>query len=76
MSFGSASTSFGPSHNTHNPTPSPTPLLAPDLSALQSASRILHAQFLKDAQAVPDLGDMLSLCALHSFFSIQAFILF
>ena len=32
-----------------------------DLPALQAASRVLHEHFLKDAQAVPDLGDMLTI---------------
>jgi nuclear pore complex protein Nup155 len=31
-----------------------------DLSLLQNASRVLHDQFVKDAQAVPDLGETLS----------------
>lgn len=38
--------------------PRPTP--AVDLPALQNASRVLHGQLLKDAQAVPELGDMLA----------------
>ncbi|KAI0082270.1 nucleoporin [Panus rudis PR-1116 ss-1] len=45
-------------------TPSPTPLL--DLPALQSASRVLHDQFVKDAQAVPELGEMLTTSGLQS----------
>lgn len=32
-----------------------------DLAALQSASRVLHDQFIKDAQSVPDLADMLTI---------------
>ncbi|KAI0094802.1 nucleoporin [Irpex rosettiformis] len=32
-----------------------------DLPALQSASRVLQDQLVKDAQAVPELGDMLSI---------------
>ncbi|KAI0033421.1 nucleoporin [Vararia minispora EC-137] len=59
MSFASASTSLFPSRS-HLPAP-PPPAPALDILALQSASRVLHAQFLKDAQAVPDLGDMISL---------------
>jgi hypothetical protein len=31
-----------------------------DLPALQSASRVLQDQFVKDAQIIPDLGDMLT----------------
>jgi nuclear pore complex protein Nup155 len=31
-----------------------------DLHALQNASRILHDQFAKDAQIIPDLGEMLA----------------
>ncbi|KAJ6604576.1 nucleoporin [Mycena vulgaris] len=31
-----------------------------DLSALQNASRVLHDQFAKDAQIIPDLGDTLT----------------
>lgn len=36
-----------------------------DLSALQTASQVLHEQFLKDAQAVPELTDMLSIRTLR-----------
>ncbi|KAI0757109.1 nucleoporin [Daedaleopsis nitida] len=36
----------------------PAPVL--DLPALQAASRILQDQLVKDSQAVPDLGDMIS----------------
>jgi len=35
----------------------PTPV---DLPALQSASRVLQDQFVKDAQIIPDLGDTLT----------------
>ncbi|KAF9244625.1 nucleoporin [Melanogaster broomeanus] len=35
----------------------PSPVV--DLSGLQSASRVLHDQFLKDSQIVPDIGDLL-----------------
>jgi len=31
-----------------------------DLPGLQSASRVLHDQFMKDAQIIPDIGDMLT----------------
>lgn len=37
----------------------PPPVL--DLPALQAASRVLHEQIAKDAQIVPDLGDMLTI---------------
>ncbi|PIL32067.1 transporter [Ganoderma sinense ZZ0214-1] len=36
------------------------PAQALDLPALQAASRVLQEQLVKDSQAVPDLGDMLS----------------
>ncbi|CAL1695590.1 unnamed protein product [Somion occarium] len=42
----------------------PPPLL--DLPSLQSASRVLHDQFVKDAQSVPELGDMLTGSGLQS----------
>lgn len=49
------------------PTQEPRPTL--DLPALQSASRVLHEQYLKDAQAVPELSDMLTIRMLcHPFF--------
>ncbi|KAL4070880.1 nucleoporin, partial [Scleroderma citrinum] len=35
----------------------PSPIV--DLSSLQSASRVLHDQFLKDSQIIPDLGELL-----------------
>lgn len=37
----------------------PTP--AVDMPSLQSASRVLEEQLVKDAQAVPELGDMLTI---------------
>ncbi len=37
----------------------PIPTL--DLPALQSASRVIQEQLVKDAQAVPELGDMLTI---------------
>lgn len=40
--------------------PKPAPL---DLAALQAASRVLQDQLIKDAQIVPDLGDMLTIRA-------------
>ncbi|KAG2150078.1 nucleoporin [Suillus cothurnatus] len=36
------------------------PPSALDLPGLQSASRVLHDQFMKDAQIIPDIGDMLT----------------
>lgn len=36
----------------------PAPVV--DLLALQSASRVLHDQFIKDAQVIPDLADTLT----------------
>lgn len=39
------------------------PIPAVDLPALQSAGRVLHDQLVKDAQAVPELGDMLTIRA-------------
>lgn len=38
----------------------PRPASALDLPGLQSASRVLHDQFMKDAQIIPDIGDMLT----------------
>ena len=32
-----------------------------DLPALQGAGRVIHEQLVKDAQAVPELGDMLTI---------------
>ena len=32
-----------------------------DLPALQAASRVLQDQFVKDAQIIPDLGELLSI---------------
>lgn len=37
----------------------PAPVL--DLPALQNASRVLHDQLTKDAQVIPDLGEMMSI---------------
>ncbi|KAJ2920291.1 hypothetical protein MD484_g125, partial [Candolleomyces efflorescens] len=39
------------------PPPKPAPV---DLTALQSASRVLHDQLAKDAQVIPDLGETIS----------------
>jgi nuclear pore complex protein Nup155 len=41
--------------------PAPAPVV--DLAALQSASNALQEQLSKDAQAVPDLGEMLTIRA-------------
>ncbi|KAI0068445.1 nucleoporin [Artomyces pyxidatus] len=41
------------------PPPKAVPTL--DLPALQSASRVLQEQFAKDAQTIPDIGDMLTI---------------
>ncbi|KAG6332506.1 hypothetical protein ID866_6583 [Astraeus odoratus] len=35
----------------------PTPIV--DLASLQSASRVLHDQFVKDSQIIPDVGELL-----------------
>lgn len=40
------------------PAPGPAPPL--DLPGLQAASKVLQDQFVKDASAVPDLGDTLT----------------
>lgn len=48
---------FGP------PAQKPEPVV--DLPALQNASRVLQEQFVKDAQIVPDLGDMLTIRAFN-----------
>ena len=37
-----------------------------DLAALESAGRVLHDQLVKDAQTVPELGDMLSICTCYT----------
>ena len=37
------------------------PAPAVDLPALQGAGRVLHDRLVKDAQAVPELGDMLTI---------------
>lgn len=37
------------------------PVPTVDLPALQGAGRVLHDQLVKDAQAVPELGDMLTI---------------
>jgi hypothetical protein len=65
MASGSRSTPPGPFHvsdNTGRIASRPTSKLASvvDLGALQSASRVLQDQFLKDAQIIPELGDMLT----------------
>jgi nuclear pore complex protein Nup155 len=62
----SASRSFsGPLASTNGlisrqplPAAKPTPVV--DLQALQSASRVLQDQFIKDAQVIPDLVDTLT----------------
>ncbi|KAJ8595951.1 nucleoporin-domain-containing protein [Rhizopogon salebrosus TDB-379] len=40
--------------------PQARPASVLDLPGLQSASRVLHDQFMKDAQIIPDIGDMLT----------------
>lgn len=49
------------------------PVPTVDLPALQGAGRVIHEQLLKDAQAVPALGDMLTIRAPHvsSCFALQ-----
>jgi hypothetical protein len=51
----------------HRSVSKPVPVV--DLSALQSASRVLHDQFVKDAQVIPDLGEMLTARECHLFIS-------
>jgi nuclear pore complex protein Nup155 len=46
------------------------PPSALDLPGLQSASRVLHDQFMKDAQIIPDIGDMLTTRKLGTLFNI------
>lgn len=41
--------------------PASKPAPTVDLPSLQSASRVLQDQLVKDAQAVPELGDMLTI---------------
>lgn len=41
--------------------PQPPPVV--DIPALQSASRVLQDQLVKDAQIIPDLGEMFTSCA-------------
>ena len=38
-----------------------------DLPALQAASRVLQDQFVKDAQIIPDLGELLSIRKFYLF---------
>lgn len=52
----SAGTSSSFRHNQ----PQARPASVLDLPGLQSASRVLHDQFMKDAQIIPDIGDMLT----------------
>ncbi|KAL4242212.1 non-repetitive/WGA-negative nucleoporin family protein [Abortiporus biennis] len=54
-----ANTRIGQSHQ------APAPLVL-DLPALQTASRVLHEQHLKDAQAIPDLTEMLTIPGMPS----------
>ena len=51
-----------PSSSVMRPSPSPKSAQV-DLSSLQSASRVLQEQLVKDSQAIPDLGDTLSIRA-------------
>ncbi|OCH96059.1 nucleoporin [Obba rivulosa] len=51
--------------------PKPVPVL--DLPALQNASHVLQEQFTKDAQAIPDLGEMLSIPGMQSSASYSVF---
>ena len=44
-----------------NPVASGSKSAAPDLPALQAASHLIHEQLTKDAQTIPDLGDMLTI---------------
>ncbi|THH34060.1 hypothetical protein EUX98_g164 [Antrodiella citrinella] len=44
-----------------------------DLSALQSASRVLQEQYVKDAQVVPELGDTLTIPGIQSSASYSVF---
>ena len=43
-----------------------------DLPALQTASRVLQEQYVKDAQIVPELGDMLTIRAFRASYIILA----
>ncbi|KAF7796400.1 hypothetical protein EIP86_007577 [Pleurotus ostreatoroseus] len=49
------------------------PTTAVDLPSLQSASRVLQEQLVKDAQAVPELGDMLTIPGMASSASYSVF---
>ena len=51
-----------PSSSVMRPSPSPKSAQV-DLSSLQGASRVLQEQLVKDSQAIPDLGDTLSIRA-------------
>ena len=69
----SSSKSFSPfgGRSRHAQTMSkPAALL--DLPALQAASRVLQEQLAKDAQTVPDLGDMLTIRTFFVFLSINS----
>ncbi|KAI0348539.1 nucleoporin [Trametopsis cervina] len=51
----------------------PRPVASLDLPALQSTSRVLQDQLVKDAQAVPEIGDMLTNPAIPSSASYSVF---
>jgi hypothetical protein len=60
-SFGDIANASGTSAPTRLPQPAPKPEAVVDLSALQNASRVLHDQFVKDSQIIPDIGDTLTI---------------
>lgn len=56
-----ASTMSSQDGSSANPIASGSRSAAPDLPALQAASHLIHEQLTKDAQTIPDLGDMLTI---------------
>ncbi|KDQ63476.1 hypothetical protein JAAARDRAFT_695291 [Jaapia argillacea MUCL 33604] len=67
-----ASSTFGGALATRQPQSGPPPPIV-DLPALQSASRVLQDQLAKDAQLVPDLGEMLTIPGAQSSASYSVF---
>ena len=57
------STSFASTSRAKQPAPRPAPL---DLPALQGASRVVQEVLIKDAQIIPDLGELLTIRMLWS----------
>ncbi|KAH9950428.1 nucleoporin [Amylocystis lapponica] len=69
----STSNAFQTSTKSRQLHPASKPVPALNLPALQSASRVLQDQLAKDAQIIPDLGDMLSIAGVQSSASYSVF---